>query len=730
MMITLTDVRILLDRHKWKLLVLPLLAALAVYIFMSRKGNTYTSNSVLFTGIASSYKISGDNNEATKEMKPDMAIADMLIIINSRETKKQIALSLLAQHLMLPTYNPSVISNENLDRLKKILPETLRSSMRGSSFEDTKAKLQAYNDASTSNEIYRLLHSEDPVYSFAALEKISVYQLPQSEMFQIDYSSGDPAVSQQTLIFLNDIFLKKQQSLYAPQTATVINYFDSASRQAYIRLQQAEQTLADFNKTHGILDYDQQLVSSSEGKQTSADEYNKLQMQYSGTQATIQAAESALKKRGVSNLESQEIIALRNQLSDVSTQIANIEMMGSNSDADAQKRLVSLKQTAASLSGQIKNKVDAYYHNANTAQGMPVDGLVEDYVRNTMTAAQQRSQLSSANQQRATASNQASQLAPLAPEIRRMKREIDLAQQDYLSKVEGLKQSRLTQENMNLAANQVKVLDPPNFPIRPSNKSKLPLLVLLTLFGTFLLTSSIIGTQYVLSNGMKSPASATAISGLPVMSILPVPLPDAHHQKLMKQAVHQLGRQLLLQYKLHTPLSGPFLVGIASHFQGEGKSLLLPLLQQFLKNAGLKTIVCLPEGHLPVSNLADVALRYQATDTFKAESFNTLVGNFMKDAEVALVEFPAMLEADYPVALAQEADMLLLAVKFGRSWKEADSNIISGLQKLRTAPVGLVMTHAPELYVAEHTGVEINPFDQLWQRVKPASGKMMAVHSR
>lgn len=728
-MITLTDVRTLLDRHKWKLLVLPLLAALAVFIFMSRKGNTYTSSSVLFTGIASSYKITGDNNEATKEMKPEMAIADMLIIINSRETKKQIALSLLAQHLMLNADNPSIVSNDNLNRLKKILPAALRTSMRGSNLEETKARLQAYNDASNSNEIYRLLHSEDPVYSFAALDKISVYQLPQSEMFQIDYSSNDPAVSQQTLTFLNDIFLKKQQTLYAPQTASVINFFDSAARQAYLRVQQAEQTLADFNRTHGILDYDQQVLTSTEGKQTSADEYNRLQMQYSGTEATLKAAEGALKKRGVSNMESQEIIALRNQLSDMSTQIANIEMMGSNSDADAQKRLASLKQSAASLSGQIKSKIDSYYHNANTAQGMPIDGLVEDYVRNTMTAAQQRSQLMSANQHRSTALGEASRLVPLAPEIRRIKREIELAQQDYLSKMEGLKQSRLTQENMNLAANQVKVLDPPNFPLRPSNKSKLPLLVVLTLFGTFLFTCSVIGTHYFISNNVKSPSAAAAISGLPVMSILPVPLPDVHHQKLMKQAVHQLGRQLLVQYKLHAPLSGPFHVGIASHLRSEGKSILLPLLQQFLKNAGLKTVVCLPEGHLPVSNMADVALRYQATDAFKADSFNTLVVNFMKDAEVVLVEFPAMLEADYPVALAQQMDLLLLAVKSGRSWKQADTEIIAGLKKLTHAPIGLVVTNAPELYVAEHSGVDINPFDQLWQRVKPSSGKLMAVKS-
>ena len=118
----MTDVRILLERHKWKLIFLPLLAAIAVYVFLKSREDSYKSSSVLYTGIASSYKIEGGNNASDRQMKPEMALADMLIIINSRETKKEIALSLLAQHLMLNTYNPAVLGNENFDRLQKPPP--------------------------------------------------------------------------------------------------------------------------------------------------------------------------------------------------------------------------------------------------------------------------------------------------------------------------------------------------------------------------------------------------------------------------------------------------------------------------------------------------------------------------------------------------------------------------------------------------------------------------------
>src|SRR5687768_12928233 len=112
---TIGELKLILKRNWFKLLLIPLVAASGVYFFLSKKEDVYTSDSIIFTGIASTYRISGDNNDGYKQLKVDMAISDLLIIIKSRETKKEIALSLLAQHLMLPGYDPSIISNENFD---------------------------------------------------------------------------------------------------------------------------------------------------------------------------------------------------------------------------------------------------------------------------------------------------------------------------------------------------------------------------------------------------------------------------------------------------------------------------------------------------------------------------------------------------------------------------------------------------------------------------------------
>jgi capsule polysaccharide export protein KpsE/RkpR len=97
--------------------------------------------------------------------------------------------------------------------------------------------------------------------------------------------------------------------------------------------------------------------------------------------------------------------------------------------------------------------------------------MLDEYVRSTILVEQLKSQLHFLRRQNTTVAGEFTKLVPLGAEMRRIKREVELAEQDYLAQVEGLKQSRLTQENTELASSQFKVLDPPNFPASAPDKT-------------------------------------------------------------------------------------------------------------------------------------------------------------------------------------------------------------------------------------------------------------------
>lgn len=694
--------------------MIPLIAALAFFFFLAKKEDVYTSDSTIFTGIASTYRISGDNNDGYKQLKIDMAIADLLIIIKSRETKKEIALSLLAQHIMLPGYNPAIISNENYDRLALIIPAAVRQKLKGANFAETLDKITRYCDADTENEISVLINSEDPIYSRAALSNVSVFQLQNSEMVRLEYSSGDPAISQQTLKFLDDIFIEKQKLLFATQPASVIGYFDTAAQKAYTRLQTAEQKLLAFNKSNNILDYDQQVTTTSDDKRSYTQKNNDLEIQYSGSVASLKEIESDLKKRGVSNLESQEIIRLRNQLADVNIEISNLEALGNSADAATSAKLSSLRKSANDLSAKIKQSIDDFYTNTHSSQGIPINDLLDQYIRTTMLVQQLKSQLEVMRRQNSGVAGEYNKLVPLGSEIRRIKREIELAQQDYLSHVEGLKQSKLTQENLELFSSQMKVLDPPYFPLSPSGNSKLPLLLLAAFIGTFLLTASIIIAAYLLDQSLQNPTMAAEVIGLPVIGVLPYPNITKRRQSLLRaqNSEQQLGKRVLLALHQKPLDSGAMVVGLLSSYSGEGKTYIARILVEQLNQYGIRNLVLTPHGH--TQGLKE---NYRTTiyDPLDAVSPGNMLPELheaaKRNVEVIIIEFPPLLEQTYPVSLLQQLDLALVVTRMGRIWQKSDKLTIEAIRKITKANLQVVLTNARTEFVLEYNGIHNQPID-------------------
>lgn len=716
---TTIELKLLLRRHIGKLLLIPIATAIAIFFFLNRKANIYTSNSTIFTGIASTYRITGDNNEGYKQLRLEMAISDLLIIINSRETKKEVALSLLAQHLMLNGYNPAILSNYNYDRLKAIIPDTVRNQLRGATFDETLDRVTRYSNATNKNEVHQLIHSSDPIYSIAALSNITSHQLKGSEIVYLEYSSTDPAVSQQTLKFLDDIFIRKQNSLFATQTASVIGYFDTSVQKAHARLQAAEQRLLAFNKANNILDYDQQVSSSTAGKQNAAQRYNDLELQYSGALSSLKTLENDLKKRGVSNLGSQEIIRLRNQLSDITNQITNLEALGNKSDAATTDKITRLKSNAADISGKIKEAIDAYYTNTHSSQGVPVKDLIDEFVQNMLATEQLKSQLDVLRRQNINLSGEYNKLVPLGSEIRRIKREIEVAQQDYLAQIEGLKQSMLTQENQELSSSQVKVLDPPDFPGGASNKAKLPLLLVAGFLGSLLLIASLIIAAYLLDKTLKTPAIATQITGMPVLGVLPDLQVNGNkkRQAMTERAAELLSHQVLLQFNQPQKIQKPFLVGILSTHSGEGKSFISQSITRQLNGWGVKTKLFLSDEHHTSVKDNHVTSYYDPLDALSPGSIiPQLETAGIAGVDIMVIEFPPVLEQNYPVSLLRQLDLALIVIRSDRTWQKSDKLVMEGISKLLKASPRMVLTGVAIAYVKEYTGFQKTIVPELFQQ--------------
>jgi len=712
----------LMQRH-WLLLVLvPLTTVGSIYFFSRFQEKQYKSDTVIYTGIASGYKIEGGNNNAGGNWNATSTSFDnMLTLINSRETRQEVCLRLLAWHL---TNDPTSVvapapeaptaagglsswAQRLLDGPRaspgQVLPATERAQLAGTTVEETLARLQAAYQQGAGNHVYRLVNSKAPLYSETALAGVVASRVKDSDLIQVEYTAPNPVICQKTLEILTQVFVRKHKELFTGQNETVIGYFDKAAQKAAQRLQAAEQRLLEFHQKHNIVDYDKQIVASTDEKQVAADKYSQMEMQYAGAFSQLKSVENTLSKRGVSNLKSQEIIRLRNQLSGLTNQIAELELVGTTVPG-APARLAELRKQSDQLTDKIGDAVNSEYNVSHSVQGVNVKDLLGDYTKNTLVVEDLKSQLNLMRQQKQAMAGQYNSLVPLGAEIRKLRREVEVAEKEYLSQMEGLKQSKLSQQN-GVLASQLRVVDPPNFPINTTG-SKLILLLVGGLLGSFLLTSAGVVTAGMLDSSLHNPAHAAAVTRFPVAGIIPMATgPKTKAQLNARRAEDHLARNLLLKFQHKTNVDKPYVIGVLSSQSAEGKTKISCSLADSLNEMGIRTLSLFPSDHvLRVTPNDDTQFYSPLHGLTQGVRVSDIATQYVHNDAVVIVEFPALLESAYPASLLQDLDLILLAVRAERSWSPADRQIFESVRTVTKAPIEIVLNGVLPEYVADFIG--------------------------
>ncbi|WP_162054839.1 hypothetical protein [Pontibacter pamirensis] len=694
-----------LMRRNWLLLlVIPLLTVVSIFIFNLGQDKEYKSKTIIYTGITSGYKVTG---EETDSRGSEGAYENLITLIKSRDTKEEVIMRLLASHLMMKQHDPALMSEDTYERLNELFSDSLKAALRGATVEETTANIVKLYRSDNDNIIYETINSYDPAYSLEALSYIQPFRIGTSDLVQVDYVTNDPGVCYHTLQIMTDVFTRKNKELFSGQNQDVMVYFDEATQSAYDRLQQAEQKLYEFNKTNNIIDYDQQISSTSTNKSQVLDKLSTLEMQYAGAFSALKSVEESMKMRGAANLKSQEIMSLRARLSNINNQALELEMSDKSGNAE---KIARLKRESAEVSDKIKASVDNYYANTHSIQGAPIASLLDDYVRNTVLVEELKSQLDLLRQQKENLGGEYEKLVPLGAEIRKIRREVQVAEQEYMAQLDGLKKSKLSQQNIELSS-QLRVIDPPYYPISSSSTS-LVLLLLFGFFGALLLTGAGVFTADMVDGTLRKPEYAAKETNFPVMGVLPdMAALKAQDRHKANQAEEQLVRQLLLKIQQKKDSQGPFVLGVLSSHNGEGKSTLSNSLSNRLASKGIKTLSLLPNSPDHVAEYTGSTSSFYSPMQGVSSSATVadLAGNRVFNYAVIIVEFPALLEETYPVSLLQYLDMILVAVKADRTWENADRVMFDNIQKVTKAPIELVLNGVYPDYVEDFVGGRVKP---------------------
>jgi len=747
-------VRLIL-KHLVLLLIVPLLLASMVILLTMNPSHEYSSQTILYTGLATGSSIEMDkkfNYQAT-----NTAFDNLINIIKSRETQEEVAIRLLALHLMLPEANPKYISKTLFDEFQKKIPESLYEYVEtGNIIDNNELGLNDYNKelfpeeidrknyektvenltdlmkSGSDNFVYELLnYDEDDHYSLKAISQIKAERINSSDLIKLSYTVNDPGVCQQTLAIYSRVCIINYKEIKENRSDAVVKYFENELDKARGDLKNAENELLQFSKSSNIINYYEQSKAVAVVKEDMEIDIQKNMAELAGLQAGTIKLEEKLQMQDVIQTKSNSILDKKKELGNLNFKIALIqaELETSNKETDSIK-MTGLKSQSEILISDIKSSVDELYSYQNSIDGLPITKVLPDWMNNVVEAEELKAKIKVLGGQSNSFQKKYENYAPAGANMKRLEREISVSEQGYLEILHGLNLAKLKLQDSELSSS-LKTIDTPYYPLSP-NPTKRTVLIIAAAFLGGLLTLGIIIAMEYFDDTLKNSINASKKIGLASLGMMPKVILDSGRINLpfIQKRLIEIVTQNILQYfgmrnskqktktiivfstqktEGKTVLAG----NIAKTLKQEGKKVLLlnydekeEFIKQKQKSSILNKILGYPDSRIDFNSpfLADASSYLDFSEHFSysinskfydAKSYTDILesNNIVLDytPEFIIIEIPALIYSNYPAELITNADLDILVCRSNRIWSDADESAISNLRAACGSKLNIVV---------------------------------------
>jgi len=763
---TIIDFVRLILKHLMLLIIVPFLLASMVILLTMNPSFKYSSQTILYTGLATGSSIEMDktfNYQAT-----NTAFDNLINIIESRETQEEVAIRLLAQHLMLPEANPKYISKTFFDELKRKIPKDLFNYVENgnnngvipinisdyddvlfppeidrNNYEKTVQNLTSLMKSSHDNFVYELLNYDlDKHYSLKAISEITAVRISNSDLIKLTYTVDDPGICQQTLAIYNRVCINNYKYVKENRSDAVVKYFEGQLENAKEKLKEAEDKLLEFNKTSNIINYYEQSKAVAIVKEDMEVDYKNKKAELAGIEAATKRLEEKLQIQDVIQEKSNSILEKKKQLGDLNFKIAVIqaEMESSNSETSKTKMSELMTQSEV-LNSQIKNTVDELYTYQNTIDGLPVSKVLPDWMNNVVEAEKLKAKIKTIGEQNNDFQEKYENYAPAGANIKRIEREISVSEQGYLEILHGLNLAKLKLQDNELSSN-LKTIDTPYYPLSP-NPTKRTILIIAAAFLGGILTLGIIFIMEYFDDTLRNSKRASKKLGLPSLGMVPKIILDPGSINLafiQNRLIEIINQNILQFFGVNFPEKQVKTIIVFSTQKMEGKTVIASNIAKTLKQEGKKVLLLnYDEKQEPIKQqrkfpLINKILRYSDPRIDFNNSFLAPATSYLDNNELAtyslnnkfynaknytdiiesnnisigfnpefiIIELPALIYNNYPSELINNSDLGILVCRSNRVWSTADQSAMTSLLEISASKISFIVN-----------GVDINEIESV-----------------
>ena len=658
---------------------LGLIAAALVYVLVKDTKPTYSSHTLLNTGLVTGYNLENSGSVRVDMNFAENEMGNLINLSRSNETLEDLCLQLMADFL---TEQPSATVPEPLAENRLYLEETkaeldslnIDFSQKSSVLKEN---FQHFRNSAGDNALKDLLFSEHPFFGLDYLKKhLQVRQEGRSDLLKVSYTTLDPSICQYTLQQHTALFVEKKMAMKEAQSKSVLEFFEKATRESAEELKTREDDLLAFTVQNKIINYYEQTRYIAAEKEDLDDLYFKERMDRAAFDSSLVRLEKELAGRVNLPKLNGLVDAQRRELGTVSARLTRMETLETERD---DKELDLLRNRAQTLKNEMSQSAEAILAVRRTPDGVQLKELLSEWLEKTLQAEITRARLNVFKVRKAEFDETYSRFAPWGSKLKRKEREIDVAERAYLENLHSYNQALLHQFNTTLAGG-LKVVDAPAYPAKAQG-TNVKMMVAAAFIVVMLLVLSLVIAMEIFDTTLKSPNNASEITGLPLLGALPdmaiAKATNVRSEIVLKNASFHAAQSLLTQLNNQKNQQ----IGVLSMQENEGVNFATQQLNSVLHDIG-------------------------APKKTKLQSLNALCHTDSQDSWNA------------------KMDLVILTASAQRVWTDADRRMLELYRQRSQAPIHLLLTYTNPDYLEETIGEIPRTRSPFRKKMKAVLGKL------
>ena len=697
----ITLLRLIL-RNRFLLILSAGLAGSMTFHMTKNLPKEYESNSLLNTGLVSGYNIESSNGGRIDYGYTNNEMENILGIAKSRETFLEIGANLLAQCLMQKTPSVEFIGETAFNELKKEIPEDIRAQIVDyQSFEATKEKIEDWRDSDKPNVIKTILEGGHSLFGVDHIEKLVIKREGNSDQIKVAYTSTDPSICRNTIEVLVKVFTDKYRMTKENQSGDVLNFFEKTTNESAAALSGKEDNMLSFMVDNKIINYYEQTRFIASKKEELDELYFKEMMHLAAADSARRNLEAQLGNRASLPKINENIARQRLSLSSISSRLANLEI-GSLDDSTKQvdvKTVRLLQNQAEKLKADLRRSAESIFGVERTPEGVEVKNILAQWLNQWIEVEQGLARITVFKERNAEFDRIYSKFAPWGSKIKRLEREIEVAEKAYLENLHSTNVVRMHKLN-TMMSGKVRIVDPPHYPDKPNPSKRSTMLILSVVVGLVLPLALLIALE-MLDATLRTPENAAAITGMQMFTALPkLPKNWAKHpiirfDMVVARGIEQLLQHLKIDLQLHTR-TVLARIAILSTNDGDGKTAVGKQAVAMLRTYGHRVLYIRPDDKPLEDEQSHEDNKFYTVDFSlidKEDEADLLQGEDIvwHHYNYIITEIPSLIEGNYPARLFSQIDVALLVCRANRSWLPADKRAIETINKFLKRPCRLVL---------------------------------------